>query len=77
MLCSSGFELYSRWVPLISLVPRRQEAFSFKINIYINTLIRFQKINSCQFLQNYTDKDKKKIFVVGRNKLRIIQSNLR
>ena len=29
----------------ISVVPRRQDVFSFEINIYINTLIRLKKIN--------------------------------
>ena len=53
----------------ISLVPRRQEAFSFKINIYINTLIPFKKLTHASFYRSTRIKIKN-IFV-GRNKLRI------
>lgn len=53
----------------ISLVPRRQEAFSFKINIYINTLIRFKKLTHASFYRSTRIKIKNTF--VGRNKLRI------
>ena len=70
MLCLSGFELYSRWVPLLKRQRRRlrklhlKSEFASNLNRRLSHLIQFVKFWSCVLKHSIKVQEKRKKVVV-------------
>ena len=70
MLCLSGFELYSRWVPLLKQQRRRllklhlKSEFASNLNRRLFQLIKFVKFWSCVLKHSIKVQEKRKKVVV-------------
>ena len=70
MLCLSGFELYSRWVPLLKRQRRRlrklhlKSEFASNLNRRLFHLIQFVKFWSCVLKHSIKVEEKRKKVVV-------------
>ena len=47
MLCLSGFELYSRWVPLIDTIYDEQNKRNFNLRLFITEKKQFSLRHHC------------------------------